>query len=82
MMFKNSYVKALTEIQTLAYILRCVSEGKNEDQISEIFDDDGQLVKIWIETLIQFHYIAMSSFNELTITSEGQNYLQKSHVLI
>jgi hypothetical protein len=39
-MRKNSYIRGLTESQTLAYILRSISEGKNEDEIAERFDGD------------------------------------------
>ena len=76
-MLENPNLNALKEVQTLAYILKFISDGKNEEQISEIFRGDRQLVKIWVETLIQIRFIAMNSFNELEITSEGQNYLQK-----
>jgi hypothetical protein len=36
-MLENPNLKALTEVQTLTYILKSISEGKIEDQISEIF---------------------------------------------
>ena len=35
---RNSYVNSLTAVQMLAYVLRSISEGKNEDQIAERFD--------------------------------------------
>jgi hypothetical protein len=76
-MLENPNLKALTEVQTLAYILKFISDGKNEEQISEIFSGDKQLVKIWVETLIQIRFIAVNSCNELEVTSEGQYYLQK-----
>jgi DNA-binding CsgD family transcriptional regulator len=44
-MRRNSYGKTITKIQTLAYILRFVSDGKSEEQIVEIFNGDKQLVK-------------------------------------
>ena len=39
-MLRNSYGKTITEVQTLAYILRFVSEGKTEKQIIEVFNGD------------------------------------------
>jgi hypothetical protein len=36
-MLENPNFKALTEVQTLAYILKFISDGKNEEQISEVF---------------------------------------------
>ena len=79
-MYTNLYDKTTTEVQTLAYILRFVSEGKTEKQIVEVFNGDKKLVRTWIETLMEIHFIAINSFNELTITSEGKNYLDKFHL--
>ena len=76
-MSKKSYVRNLTESQILSYILRCISEGKNEEQIAERFDGDIALVKTWIDALKQMHYVLTNQFNELVITSDGKNHLQK-----
>ena len=76
-MSKKSYIRGLTESQTLGYILRCISEGKNEGQIAERFDGDIVLVKTWIDALKQIHYVVTNQFDELVITSDGENYLQK-----
>jgi predicted transcriptional regulator len=76
-MLKDSYGKTTKEIQTLAYILRFISDGKNEEQIIEIFNGDKQLVKTWIETLIEIHFIAKNSFNEIAMTPDGNRYLEK-----
>ena len=76
-MRKNSYISGLTESQTLAYVLRCISEGKSEEQIAERFDGDTVLVNTWIDALKQIHYVVTNQFNELVITSDGKNYLQK-----
>ena len=76
-MLKNSYICGLTESQTLAYVLRSISEGKDEVQIAERFDGDAVLVKTCIDALKQIHYVVTNSFNELVITSDGKNYLQK-----
>jgi hypothetical protein len=77
---KNSYDKTITEVQTLAYILRLVSEGKTEKQIIEVLYGDKKLVRTWVETLMEIHFIAMNSFNELAITPDGKNYLDKFHL--
>ena len=79
-MLRNSYGKTITEVQTLAYILRFVSERKTEKQIIEVFNGDKKLVRTWIETLMEIHFIAMNSFNELAITPDGKNYLDKFHL--
>jgi hypothetical protein len=77
---RNSYDKTITEVQTLAYILRLVSEGKTEKQIIEVLYGDEKLVRTWIEKLMEIHFIAMNSFNELAITPDGKNYLDKFHL--
>ena len=76
-MRKNSYIRGLSESQTLAYVLRCISEGKSEEQIGERFDGDTLLVKTWIDALKQIHYVVTNQFSELIITLDGKNYLQK-----
>jgi hypothetical protein len=76
-MRKNSYIRDLTESQTLFYVLRCISEGKSEDQIAERFNGDTVLVKTWVDSLKQIHFVVINHFKELVITSDGENYLQK-----
>jgi hypothetical protein len=76
-MRRNSYIHSLRESQALAYILRSISEGKNEEQIAERFDGDTELVKTWIDALKQIHFVVTNYFGELVITSEGEIYLQK-----
>lgn len=80
MILRNSYGKTITEVRTLAYILRLVSEGKTEKQIIEVFYGDKKLVRTWFETLMEIHFIAMNSFNEFAITPDGKNYLDKFHL--
>jgi hypothetical protein len=75
-MHRNSYNGGLTERQTLFYVLRSISEGKNEVQIAERFDGDIVLVKTWVDALKQMHYAVTNQFNELVITSDGKNFLQ------
>jgi hypothetical protein len=75
-MRKNLYIRGLTESQTLGYVLRSISEGKDEEQIAERIDGDAVLVKTWIDALKQIHYVVTNQFNELVITSDGKNYLQ------
>jgi hypothetical protein len=76
-MYKNSNIRGLTESQTLSYILRSISDGKNEEQIAERFDRDILLVKTWIGALKQTHYVTTNHFNKLVITSYGENFLQQ-----
>lgn len=74
---RNSYVNRLSELQSALYILRCISEGKNEEQIVERFVGDGKLVKTWLTVLRDIHLLEQNSVNELVITKEGRDYLQR-----
>lgn len=74
---RNSYINRLSELQSALYILRCVSEGKNEDQIVERFIGDGQLVKTWLAVLSDIRLVERNFVNELVITKEGRKYLER-----
>lgn len=74
---RNSHVDSLTTVQMLAYVLRSISEGKNENQIAERFDGNIKLVKICIDALSHIHLITKNSLNELVITPDGKSYLEK-----
>jgi hypothetical protein len=76
MMLRNSKGKTIPEVQIRAAILRHISDGKNEEQIVEIFNGDKQLVKTWIATLMEIHFIVVNSFNGLIVTPEGNDYLK------
>ena len=75
-MHKNSKIPELTEIQTMSYVLRCIAERKNEEEIAEILDGDIILVKTWIDALKQLDFISTNYFDELVITPDGKNYLK------
>ena len=74
---RNSYINRLSELQSALYILRCVSEGKNEDQIVERLVGDRQLVQTWLAVLSDIRLVERNFVNELVITREGLNYLER-----
>jgi hypothetical protein len=76
-MHKNSYMHSLTENEGLSYILRSISQGKSEDEIADRFDGDTYLVKSWLNTLKQTHFVTTNYFDELVITPDGMNHLEK-----
>jgi hypothetical protein len=76
-MRRNSYISSLTEDQVLSYILRSISEGKNEDEIADRFDGDTKLIKNWVNALKQTHFVAKNYFDEFVLTSDGKDYLEK-----
>ena len=74
---RNSYINRLSELQSALYILRCVSEGRSEDQIVERFIGDGQLVKTWLSVLGDIRLVERNFVDELVITKEGRKYLER-----
>jgi len=75
-MHKNSNIRELTEIQIFSYVLRCIAERKNEEQIAERLEGDTILVKTWIDALKQIDFVSTNYFDELVITPDGKNYLK------
>ena len=76
-MRRNSYISSLTADQVLSYILRSLSEGKTKDEIAERFDGDTNLIKNWVDALKQTHFVTRNYFDELVVTPDGKNYLEK-----
>jgi DNA-binding CsgD family transcriptional regulator len=74
---RNSYISSLTENEVLSYILRSISEGKNEDEIADRCNGDTELVRTWLNTLKQMHFVKINYFDELVIIQDGVNYLEK-----
>jgi hypothetical protein len=76
-MRRNSYISSLSEDQVLSYILRSISEGKNEDEIADRFDRDTKLIKDWVDASKQTSFVTRNYFDELVVTPDGENYLEK-----
>lgn len=58
------------------YILKCLSEGKDEGYLVQRFDNDEQLVRIWINLLTELKLLAVNHVGEYVITNKGREYLQ------
>jgi hypothetical protein len=74
---KNSYIDNLSEMQTALFILKCLSEGKNEEYLIQRFDNDEQLVRIWMNLLTELKLLMVNVVGEYVITNRGKDYLQK-----
>jgi hypothetical protein len=48
---------SLSTIKQAIYILRCISVGRTWNDIVKEFDDDEQLVSIWINCLKERNYL-------------------------
>jgi hypothetical protein len=74
---KNSYIDNLSEMQSALFILKCLSEGKNEEYLIQRFDNDEQLVRIWMNLLTELKLLMVNVVGEYVITNKGKDYLQK-----
>ena len=63
---------SLSRIKQAIYILTCISDGRTWNDIVEDFDDDEQLVSIWINYLKERNYL--NAF--LAVTDEGYSFLK------
>ena len=74
---KNSYIDNLSEMQSALFILKCLSEGKNEEYLIQRFDNDEQLVRIWMNLLTELKLLMVNVVGEYVITNKGKDYLQR-----
>jgi hypothetical protein len=74
---KNSYIDNLSEMQSALFILKCLSEGKNEEYLIQRFDNDEQLVRIWMNLLTELKLLVVNVVGEYVITNKGKDYLQR-----
>ena len=72
----NSYVSNLSEMQSALFILKCLSEGKDEGYLVDRFDNDEQLVRIWMNLLTELKLLMVNVVGEYVITNKGRDYLQ------
>jgi hypothetical protein len=66
---KNSYIDNLSEMQSALFILKCLSEGKNEEYLIQRFDNDEQFTELKL--------LMVNVVGEYVITNKGKDYLQK-----
>ena len=63
---KNSYIDNLSEMQSALFILKCLSEGKNEEYLIQRFDNDEQLVRIWMNLLTELKLLVVKLKNSFS----------------
>ena len=66
----------LSEMQSALFILKCLSEGKDEKYLVDRFDNDEQLVRIWMNLLTELKLLMVNVVGEYVITNKGRDYLQ------
>ena len=63
-------------MQSALFILKCLSEGKDEGDLVDRFDNDEQLVRIWMNLLTELKLLMVNVVGECLITNKGREYLQ------
>jgi hypothetical protein len=63
---------SLSRIKQAFYILKCISDGRTWNDIVKEFDDDEQLVLIWINYLKERNYLNALS----AVTDKGYSFLR------
>ena len=66
-------------LMAAAHILVCLTkEGKSIDDIAKDFDNNFELVSVWIDYMTGINWIYKdSSDNKWTATDEGKNWIEK-----
>lgn len=63
-------------MQSALFILKCLSEGKDVGYLVDRFDNDEQLVRIWMNLLTELKLLMVNVVGEYVITNKGRDYLQ------
>ena len=70
--------KKLSPLETAAYVLECIVEGKRKEEIVQRFDDDEQLVSLWLTFLKANDWLEEdhNSSSQLLVTEEGKQWIE------
>jgi len=71
--------KKLSPLETAAYVLECIHEGKRKEEIVQRFDNDEQLVSLWLTFLKANDWLEEDhdSNNQLVVSEEGKQWIKK-----
>jgi hypothetical protein len=71
--------KKLSPLETAAYVLECIHEGKRKEEIVQRFDDDEQLVSLWLTFLKANDWLEEdhNSNSQLVVSEEGKQWIKK-----
>jgi hypothetical protein len=71
--------KKLSPLESAAYVLECIQEGERKAEIVQRFDDDEQLVSLWLTFLKANDWLEEDhdSISQLVVTEEGKEWIEK-----
>jgi hypothetical protein len=67
----------LVGLKQAAYVLRCLVEGQSKKEVVSAFEEDEQLVDMWILFLKHNHWMEESSNGRWSLTAKGQVWAGK-----
>jgi predicted transcriptional regulator len=70
--------KKLSPLGSAAYVLECIKEGKRKEEIVQRFNDDEQLVSLWLTFLKANDWLEEdhNSSSHLVVTEEGKQWIE------
>jgi hypothetical protein len=74
---QQSPIKKLSGLRQAIYIMRCLSKGEYFEQITEKFDGDEQLVKLWMSFLLHNKCIQNPLDHKWVVTEKGKRWIEK-----
>ncbi|MDQ6864550.1 MAG: hypothetical protein M3044_12075 [Thermoproteota archaeon] len=71
--------KKLSPLESAAYVLECIQEGKQKEEIVQRFNDDEQLVSLWLTFLKANDWLEEdhNSSSQLVVTEEGKQWIER-----
>lgn len=68
---------SLGGLRNAVYVLQCLEKGLTRKEIVEVFQNDEQLVDVWLSFLLQYHWIEqVDSLDEWAVTAEGKKWCE------
>ena len=66
-------------METAAYVLACIHEGKRKEEIVQRFDDYEQSVSLWLTFLKANDWLEEDhdSNSQLVVSEEGKQWIEK-----
>jgi hypothetical protein len=65
-------------LMTAVHILICLTKGKSREEIARDFDDNLELVRVWIDYMIAINWVYKNTANGTWVASDnGKMWIEK-----
>lgn len=70
--------KNLSPMGSAAYVLECIHDGRREEEIAQRFDDDEQLVSLWLTFFKANDWLEDHDSNsQLAVSEQRKRWIKK-----